>query len=87
MPCAVKASFKTGLLSLEISQRLRYLFWQKLVFTLQIGDHFFLYLDLASNASLFGPVIQFCLSFKQQYVFSMDNSNETDGKDVYRNTK
>jgi hypothetical protein len=58
---------------------------------LEIGDHFFL--NLRSNAShlltkeLFGPVIQFCLSFKQQYVFSMDIANETDGKDAYRKSE
>jgi hypothetical protein len=49
MPCAVKSSFKAGLhisLFKDKSQRLRNLFRPKMVFTLQIGDHFFLNLYL-----------------------------------------
>ncbi len=49
MPCAVKSSFKTSLqISLSrsiIYCRLPYLLGQKPVFTLQIGDHFFLKLN------------------------------------------
>ncbi len=44
-PCAVKSSFTTGLqksLYRDYTYRLPYLLWQKLAFTLQIGDHFFL---------------------------------------------
>ncbi len=44
MPCAVKSSFKPvyRYISRDQSFILPYLFWQKMVFTLQIGDHFFL---------------------------------------------
>ncbi len=45
LACAGKPrSFKTGL-SRDQSYRLSYLFWQKLVFTLQIGDDLFLNLN------------------------------------------
>ncbi len=49
LPRAVQSSFKTGLqisVKRSVIYRLNiYLFWQKLVFTLQIGDHFFLNLN------------------------------------------
>jgi hypothetical protein len=48
MPCAVKSSFKPVYRSLSRDNhmdRLPSLFWQKLVFNLQIWDHFFLNLN------------------------------------------
>jgi hypothetical protein len=46
MTGAVKSSFKTSLkISLEIHYIDSHIFWQKLLFILQIGDHFYLNLN------------------------------------------